>query len=303
MNDAKKLLLTKRISGKKTVFEEETEKLKRIMRHNVDEDYYKNHPLLANKDQEYIENVLILDQNTSIISVADCTSFGALAQREAGILLNNTGEMLAKATNLPIVSLVAEILSQIQKVETLKNETKKKKVLFFSKSVSISLGEYLEKLEEVNESAKEISEKITTSMVVASPFYKQLENLMQNTDILMLRLDQALIVGHMQMERFRPSNEAERLLYETFEKRMGDLLTFKQFVQISIAQTRITYQNSVTTVVEAISVLNTTLPVWRQMVSSNIIKWRKSGASDDTPIDQIDDIMKSDLTFESVEQH
>ena len=302
MNDAKKLLLTKRISGKKTVFEEETEKLKRIMRHNVDEDFYKNHPLLVNKDQEYIENVLILDQNTSIISVADCTSFGALAQREAGILLNNTGEMLAKATNLPIVSLVGEILSQIQKVETLKNETKKKKVLFFSKNVSISLGEYLAKLEEVNESAKEISEKITTSMVVASPLYKQLENLMQNTDILMLRLDQALIVGHMQMERFRPANEAERLLYETFEKRMGDLLTFKQFVQISIAQTRITYQNSVTTVVEAISVLNTTLPVWRQMVSSNIIKWRKSGASDETPIDQIDDIMTSDLTFESVEQ-
>lgn len=283
-------LMNSRLSFKKAMTEEPVETLKRAFKEGLDENYYYSHTLLVGKSKDFIEEVISLDQGTDFVSIAQIASYGTTAQRELGILLNEMGSLLAKISTVGVTNDIERIVNRLKKLDGVKTEKKEVFGLLWNKKVSKTVRDYVQEYEATEAFVNQVSADIGTKMVVASPFFEKLENLMENYQVLTLHVEEHITAGRVKLSRpFTSMDVQKRMTVDQFEKRINDLETFFQFVQISLQQTSLAYRNAVSQIIDAVDVLNTTLPVWKNMYSQMMSSWRMSGVVDEQPLDKLQD--------------
>lgn len=281
-------LMKSRLSFKKATVEETVESLKRVFKEGLDEDYYYRHELLLGKEKDFVEEVISLDQGTDFISISQIASYGTTAQRELGILLNEMGSLLAKISSVGITNDIEKIVNRLKKLDGVKNEKKEVFGLLWNKKVPKNVGDYIREYELTESFVNQVSSEIGTKMVVASPFFEKLENLMENYQVLTLHVEEHIVAGRIKLSRPFHSTDVQKMMtVSQFEKRVNDLETFFQFVQISLQQTAIAYRNAVTQIIDAVDVLNTTLPVWKNMYSQLMNNWKMTGVVDNSDLNQL----------------
>ena len=265
--------------------------LKKIYKFGLTDEYYYQHPLLSGKDKEYVEAVIGIDQNTIMSSTIAC-SFGAQAQTELGILMNEVSTCMAKITMFEINNDFESLTNVLKLLDIDNFSDKQKTVLFWSKKVKSTIQNYIDAYESASDTVDTLVDSITNKMSDASEYFEKLEYLLTQQKMLSMNIEHHIVAGKLIIERGTDS-----VLMDQFSKKILDLETFYHVSELSMKQAVLNYQNCVSMVIDSFSLIKTTIPVWKARYSTLLAKWRSKGLSLDTPIENAqDDTFKEAIT-------
>lgn len=254
------------------------------------ESFYKEHELLKARDEKFQKIVAIIDKQTNLDSAVRIMKFGEVVQSDIGLLLTKISTLSSNMVQLKIVESVDSIIATIQELSMDKFLSKKSGFLFFSSSYT--LEDYIKKYEESILKIEELIVGLKRIVASIDDLVRKSDALMAEQKRLVEQLEATNIAGKIIIERnskklFGEHNEV--FLNEQFEKRLFDLTTYENVTILALEQSKLIQKNLINTAMNAMSVINSTYPLWRTSISTQITKWQtsSSGIKLSSPIKEI----------------
>lgn len=250
---------------------------------------YAVHKSLIGRDSEFIKSVTVIDQATDIAQATHVVNYGAQAQREIGELVSAVSDVTNKITALGTMETLSEVIGILRKLDPQKS---KHESGFWNRKTDTTVGDFVKEYNANESLVRKLLDNIRTHVSTTQAYLAQCEQLLEKHDSLMLLLEQHTVAGNMILERMRKSlfaNTGALSLVDQFERRISDLNAFRQMMSLAWQQTKLTQSNMVTQLLEAQSVIDAMIPIWRSSFSCLLAAWQSKGVLATTPLSQVND--------------
>lgn len=270
----------------------ETKVLEKVMKDGTSQEYYRTHPLLVGKPSEYIKKVCELDQSTNLDSASRVVNYASGVQKRIGDLLTEISTLSNKIVALGLSENIEIIVNTLRKLDLKNFNNKEVFGLLWNKSVPCTMSDYIAAYEDVDKNIDSLVSKIRGSIQNAYPFIEKSERQLESQTEISEDLEIHVLTGRLILDRTAKKlflSQSDKFMMEQFEKRICDLSAFEAYVTIALEQSKMTQRNVVTQVMEAFSIIDATLPLWRSSFSILMAKWQNAGSSKDTPLKSLND--------------
>lgn len=250
---------------------------------------YVTHKSLVGRDAEFIKSVTVIDQSTDIAQATHVVNYGAQTQREIGELVTTVSDVTNKITALGTMETLSEVIGILRKLDPQKS---KQESGFWNRKADTTVGDFVKEYNANESIVRKLLDNVRKCVSTTQAYLVQCEQLLEKHDSLMLLLEQYTVAGNMILERMRKSmfaNTGALSLVDQFERRISDLNAFRQMMALAQQQTKLTQSNMVTQLLEAQSVIDAMIPIWRSSFSCLLATWQAKGVLATTPLSQVND--------------
>ena len=259
--------------------------------------YYEDHPKLAGRSPEFRALVADLDSKLDLKSAVQIIEFGAQEQQHVGELVSAVSGLTSKIVSLGLPAAISTVLEIIKGFDARERKSTSRWSFdmypFSSAPKEVTIGDLIALYTECEPHLQAAAQAVRDGVAQVKRICADCDALLAQHKTLSRQLEACEIAGEIVLERQSKAMFTEHqtaTLNDQFQRRIQDMKTFHHMMDLALEQTKIVQKSTVTQVMDAQSIIDTTIPVWRTSFTTLLAKWQAAGVPNNTPVSRIQDV-------------
>lgn len=207
--------------------------------------FYKDHPVLLGKSEDFIKRVIRIDKNTQLTTVDLAVTYGDAAQKRLGEVIEAYNSTISVLIKTDITELLNKFLDLITQMVPDYYMEKTIPGLLFNKKVYPTVDEYMNSTEQKGIELDSILKEIKDTNNRLNPSIQSILQKENEFKDIVDELDAYILTGKIIVGRYAKkffADDDQKLTVEQFQKKVSDLEVATAMTMIMLTNVKFTFK-------------------------------------------------------------